>query len=248
MDRLTFRHQLLSIMERKVHWAWPAFTLGRVPRERLHFHFEQEYATYVRDFPVMVGWAFVHCPIAEVRRSLAENLYEEETGGLIAGSPHPELFLEYPRGLGMDVARFNHIELLPAAKRYRDFLDSATQRQGWDVAAAIVTIFVEGTKDDRALFDPSVAVDVPPLEKHPLVKYYGMPVEHLALTKAHRQVEGHHRALAWRAILEYVHPTRRGTVLRAFEEALLQWLLYRDEVAVACGIGLSEAGFYSKAV
>ncbi|MSP41653.1 MAG: hypothetical protein EXR70_24470 [Deltaproteobacteria bacterium] len=248
MDRLTFRHQLLATMDRKVHWAWPAFTSGRVPKERLHYHFEQEYGTYVRDFPVMVGWAFVHCPIAEVRRSLAENLYEEETGGLVAGNPHPELFLEYPRGLGMDVERFKHVELLPAAKRYRDFLDAATQRQGWDVAAAIVTIFIEGTKDDRALFDPSVTVHVPPLEQHPLVKFYDMPVEHLALTKAHRQVEAHHRALAWRAILEYVHPTRRGTVLRAFEEALHHWLLYRDEVAVTCGIGLSEAGIFSKAM
>ena len=116
MDRETFREQLLSVMERKDHWAWPAFTSGRVPKALLHFHFEQEYATYVRDFPVMVGWAYVRCPIAEVRRSLAENLYEEETGGLVAGSPHPKLFLEYPRGLGMDLSRFEHVELLPAAR------------------------------------------------------------------------------------------------------------------------------------
>jgi pyrroloquinoline quinone (PQQ) biosynthesis protein C len=248
MDRLTFRHQLLSVMERKVHWAWPAFTAGQVSRERLHFHFEQEYATYVRDFPIMVGWAYVHCPVAEVRRSLAENLYEEETGGLVAGNPHPELFLEYPRGLGMDLDRFKLIDLLPAAKRYREFLDGATQKQGWDVAAAIVTIFIEGTRDDRALFDPSVKVEVLPLEEHPLVKHYGMAIEHLALTKAHRQVEGHHRTQAWRAILEHVQPTRRGTVVRAFEDALNHWLLYRDEVAVICGIGLSQAGIFSKAV
>ena len=77
-------------MERKVHWAWPHFTSGRVAKERLHIHFEQEYATYVRDFPIMVGWAYVQCPIAEVRRDLAENLYEEETGGIIAGRPHPD--------------------------------------------------------------------------------------------------------------------------------------------------------------
>ena len=94
MDRDTFREQLLAVMERKNHWAWPSFTDGRVAKDRLHFHFEQEYAAYVRDFPIMVGWAYVRCPIAAVRRRLAENLYEEETGGLAAGSPHPELFLE----------------------------------------------------------------------------------------------------------------------------------------------------------
>ena len=84
-----FREAMLQIMERKVHWAWKHFTSGAVPAERLHIHFEQEYATYVRDFPVMLGWAYVQCPVAEVRRDLAENLYEEETGGLIAGKPAP---------------------------------------------------------------------------------------------------------------------------------------------------------------
>ena len=78
MNRETFREQLLGVMERKNHWAWPAFTSGRVPKERLHFHFEQEYATYVRDFPILVGRSYIRCPIAEIRRSLAENLYEEE--------------------------------------------------------------------------------------------------------------------------------------------------------------------------
>ena len=115
-------------MEQKTHWAWPLFGAGKVPRELLHVHFEQEYATYVRDFPVMIGWAYVQCPIAEVRRELAENLYEEETGGLVAKRPHPELFLEYPRGLGMDLSRFTHVEFLPAAARYRALLDEQIGR------------------------------------------------------------------------------------------------------------------------
>jgi len=150
MDRETFREQMLGVMERKKHWAWPMFTSGRVARELLHYHFEQEYETYVRDFPVMVGRAYVRCPIPAIRRSLAENLYEEETGGLVAGSPHPVLFLEYPRGLGMDLKRFEHVQLLPAAERYRAFLEEATQCYGWDIAAAIVTIFVEGNSEERA--------------------------------------------------------------------------------------------------
>ena len=129
-------------MEEKKHWAWKAFTTGTVPRELLHIHFEQEYATYVRDFPVLVGWAYVQCPIPAVRRDLAENLYEEETGGVIAGRPHPELFLEYPRGLGMDLTRFDAVELLPAARAYREALDDLTQRRGWACACAVVTIFI----------------------------------------------------------------------------------------------------------
>src|SRR5690606_7246495 len=172
MDRDAFREALLAIMERKEHWAWPLFTSGEVPRERLHVHFEQEYATYVRDCPVMVGWAYVQCPFPEVRRELVEHVYEEETGGLVAGRPHPELFLEYPRGLGMDLGRFDRVELLPAAARYRELIDELTRRSGWEVSAAVSTIFIEGTAYERGELEEGTArrPDAP-LEEHPLVRH-----------------------------------------------------------------------------
>lgn len=237
MDRDAFREAMLSVMERKVHWAWPAFTSGRIPKERLHIHFEQDYATFVRDFPVMVGWAYVQCPIAEVRRDLAENIYEEETGGLIAGRPHPELFLEYPRGLGMDLARFDAIELLPGSAAYRGALDQYTQHGGWPRACAVMTIFVEGTDHERGEIDPSAPRrPAPPLEQHPLVVHYGLPLEALALTKAHRGVEGSHRAAAWRIVLDHIPASERAGVIAAMEHTLSTWLAYRDDVAHACGL------------
>jgi pyrroloquinoline-quinone synthase len=243
MSRDAFARRLFAVMERKDHWAWPAFTSGMVPRNRLHIQFEQEYATYVRDFPVMVGWAYVQCPIAEVRRALAENLYEEETGGLTAGRPHPELFLEYPRGLGMDLRRFQKIKLLPGAKTYRAFLERAVRRLGWEVAAAVVTIFVEGTKNDRAAIEATASESSSmPLSDHPLVKHYGLGLEHLALTKVHREVEGEHRAAAWAAILDHVAGKKRSAVAASMERALAHWLRYRDEVAAACGIERGRDG------
>ena len=237
MESDQFVEGLLHVMEQKSHWAWPHFTSGKVLRERLHVHFEQEYATYVRDFPIMVGRAYVQCPIAEVRRELAENLYEEETGGLIAGRPHPELFLEYARGLGMDLQRFERVELLPGARRYRDVLDETTERAGWEVAAAVSTLFIEGTQYERGELDENAPRrPAPPLEQHPLVVHYGLSIEHLALTKAHRQVEGSHRAAAWRIIIRHVSAAGRGPVLLAMQAALSAWSGYRDEVAAACGL------------
>jgi len=222
-------------MERKRHWAWSQFTSGKVPKERLHLHFEQEYETYVRDFPVMIGRAYVQCPIAEVRRDLAENLYEEETGGVIAGKPHPELFLEYPRGLGMDLARFDCVQLLPAAARFRAVLDDYTQRHGWAQATAVTTIFLEGTDHERGELDASAPKrPEPPLEQHPLVVHYGLPLDALALTKAHRKVEGSHRAAAWRRILDHVPEAERPAVVAAMEVTLAAWNAYRDEVATTC--------------
>ena len=232
-----FREALLLVMERKKHWAWAQFTSGKVSRDRLHLHFEQEYETYVRDFPVMIGWAYVQCPVAEARRDLAENLYEEETGGSVAGRPHPELFLEYPKGLGMDLTRFARIELGPAARAFRTTLDLHTQRRGWAEACAVTTIFLEGTDHERGELDPNAPKrPAPPLEEHPLVKHYALPIEALALTKAHRKVEGSHRAAAWRILLDHVPVADHANVIAAMEATLAAWLAYRDEVATACGL------------
>jgi pyrroloquinoline quinone (PQQ) biosynthesis protein C len=237
MTRDEFREALLEVMAQKEHWAWPSFTTGKVEKSRLHVHLEQEYAVFVRDFPVLVGRAYVQCPIAEVRRELAENLYEEETGGLHAGRPHPELFLEYPRGLGFDVARFNDVTLLPGAKLYRNTIDALTVSRGWAIAAAVVTIFIEGTAHDRSLFDSkALPRPEPALAEHPLAKHYGLPLESLALTKAHRGVEGEHRLSAWKVMLDHVQEVERPAVVDAMQQTLRAWLRYRDDVAEACGL------------
>jgi pyrroloquinoline-quinone synthase len=238
MDRAAFTEALLGVMEQKEHWAWAEFTQGRVPRHLLHLHLEQEYATYVRDFPVLVARAYVGCPLAEVRRELIENVYEEETGRLGAGRPHPELFLEYPRGLGMDLSRFERVELLPGARAYRAYLDRCTLEAGWEVAAAVTTLFLEGTKFERGeLQGDAPRRPAPPLSEHPLVKHYGLPLEALALTRAHRTVEGGHRRAAWSNLLDHVSEApRQAAVVAAMQGALEHWLRYRDDVATACGI------------
>ncbi|QQR89918.1 MAG: iron-containing redox enzyme family protein [Myxococcales bacterium] len=237
MDKADFKEALLQVMESKQHWAWGLFTSGKVKKEFLHLHFEQEYESYVRDFPVLVARAYVQCPIAEVRRELIENVYEEETGQIAAGKPHPELFLEYPKGLGMDLARFERIELLPEAAAYRQCLDRFTVDNGWVTAAAVTTIFIEGTSYDRGELDPNAQKrPEPDLKEHPLVKHYGLPIESLALTKAHRAVEGSHRAAAWKVVLDFCPQDEQGAVITAMQETLGYWKGYRDAVAKLCGI------------
>jgi pyrroloquinoline quinone (PQQ) biosynthesis protein C len=241
MELAEFKEALLDVMERKAHWAWPLFTSGRVPKSRLHIHLEQEYAVYIRDFSVLIGRAFVQCPIPAVRRELAENLFEEETGKLSRGRPHAELFLEYPRGLGMDLQRFEHPELLPGSAAYRRALDKATLEDGWEVATAVATIFVEGTKYERGELDASSPKrPEPPLSEHPLVKHYGLPVESLALTQVHREVEGDHRASAWHIVLEHVPHDARQRVVDGMQRILEHWLTYRDGVARACGVSRAQ--------
>ncbi|HRI09605.1 MAG TPA: iron-containing redox enzyme family protein [Nannocystaceae bacterium] len=236
MNTPDLREALLSVMERKTHWAWPDFTSGRVPKDRLHVHFEQEYATYVRDFPIFLGRAYVECPVASVRAALAENIYEEETGKLSLGRPHAELFLRYPEGLGMDLGRFANVTLFHESARFRAGIDEATQEQGWEVALAVSTIFLEGNSFERAVLDASApSRPEPPLAEHPLVVHYGLPVSALELTRAHRMVEQGHREAAWRMVLALPAECHAG-VIAAMEEMLDRWLDYRDAVARACGL------------
>lgn len=237
MNRYEFKEGLLRVMERKVHWSWPAFTGGQVAKTLLHIHLEQEYGTYVRDFPILVARAYVQCTVPAVRRVLAENIYERETGGLSGSDSHSVLFLEYPRGLGMNLDRFRHIRLLPAAAHFRALLDEATNGHGSEVAAAVTTIFLEGSEYERGELEPKVErrPRFAPSE-HPLVKYYGLPVQNLVLSRVHRQEEGRHRKAAWHLMLDYASETARPHVLKWMGQVLHAWHSYRDEVAEHCGL------------
>src|SRR5438093_3999093 len=118
-------------MDRKHHWAWPSFSGNTLTKDQLKIHFQQEYAVYVRDFPVFLARIHGQNPPPSVRRMLAENIYEEDTGGLSLGESHPELFLSMMEGLGFPVDSFEAIHLLPASRTYRAWLDRVSENRDW---------------------------------------------------------------------------------------------------------------------
>jgi len=63
-----FRERLLSVMDRKDHWAWTWFAGGTITRPQLKIHFQQEYAVYVRDFPIFLGRVHGKNPPMTVRK------------------------------------------------------------------------------------------------------------------------------------------------------------------------------------
>src|SRR3954452_3580216 len=83
----------LAVMDAKHHVAWPAFTKKGLSKAQLLVHFRHEYQTYVRDFPILLARILGQGPLADVRAALEENIFEEQTGKLALGLPHPELFL-----------------------------------------------------------------------------------------------------------------------------------------------------------
>ncbi len=237
-----FREEILEIMDRKHHWAWPAFADGKVPLDKLKRHFQQEYGVYVRDFPVLLARIHGQNPPPSVRRMLAENIYEEDTGGLSLGKSHPELFLSMMSGLGFSGTDFASVRLLPAARRYRAWLDRMSHNKDWVVGAAALTIFVEGSvKDRKEITEPSSRKTAEEIEsiiqQHTLVKHYGVSPDAMDLIRSHQMVEAGHRHDAYDMVVNHATTrTQQRAVLSSLKRCLSLWSAYRNDVAKLCGL------------
>lgn len=241
MKKSVFLEALLRIMDDKHHWAWEYFSSGRLSNAQLKPHFQHEYAVYVRDFPVFLARILGKNPPFSARHMLARNIYEEETGGLSLGKSHPELFLTMMEGLGFRRRDFEHTDLPPAARTYRAWLDAMSNHRHWVIAAAILTIFVEGSvKDRKEILAPPGKNNPDDVESiislHPLVCYHGVSPGRMDLIRAHQMVEAGHRHDAYDMVVNYTPPALRPSVLAGVKKSLSLWLNYRDAVARACGI------------
>ncbi len=242
LTRSQFRNRLLTIMDQKHHWAWPQFAGSSISKDQLKIHFQQEYAVYVRDFPVLLARIHGKNPPMDVRRMLAENIFEEDTGQLSLGTSHPELFLTMMDGLGFRNGAFGNMTLLPASRRYRTWLDQASMNRNWALGAAVLTIFVEGSINDRQEIEhPSPAKTKRQLEahiqRHPLVRYHGLSPACMDLSRAHQMVENGHRHDAYDMVIEHTHTRRdQDSILTALGKSLRLWLRYRDGIARACNL------------
>jgi pyrroloquinoline-quinone synthase len=238
----TLRERLLAVMDRKHHWAYPALTRPGLTREQLLVHFQHEYLVYVRDFPALLACALgATPPLDDVRGALAENLYEEQTGGLSGTASHPALFLRMMAGLGFPASDFTDGDgrLHDAARRYRAFLWQRASTAPWQAAVALLTVFVEGSVNERAELAGTFVRrhGEAAVREHPLVKHYGCPPEAMELTRAHGQVEGGHRADAWRIVTAHVPDAATAErMVATCEEALAAWSEYRDGVAERMGL------------
>ena len=242
LSSIQFRNHLLSIMAQKHHWAWPYFSGPKVTIEQLKIHFQQEYAVYVRDFPVFLARIHGQNPPLEARKMLAENIYEEDTGKLSLGNSHPELFMKMMEGLGFRPHEFEKIRLLPSTRSYRAWLDRISNSSDWVLGAAVLTIFVEGSVHDRQELlhpvKPKTRKHIhQKISRHPLVRYQGVSSSAMDLIRAHQMVEAGHRHDAYAMVVKNAQGiSQQNAVLQVMKNSLQLWLRYRDGVARACNL------------
>ncbi|MCS6316628.1 MAG: iron-containing redox enzyme family protein [Nitrospira sp.] len=240
MTRTKFLERLLAIMDRKHHWAWPIIMGPGISKTQLKLHYQQEFLVYVRDFPVLLARVHGQNPPPDVRRMLAENIYEEDTGGLSFGRSHPELFNEMMRGLGFDGETFRRAKLLPASARYRGWLEKVTASRDWVVGAAALAVFVEGSIKDRqeiqAPSKPKTEAEIEAyIDAHPLIRHHGIGRQHMDLIRAHQKVEAGQRQDAYTMVVNYAETrSQQNAVLACVTKGLALWMAYRDRIAKAC--------------
>ncbi len=237
-----FRERLFDVISRKQHWSTPYFNGSTTTKAQLNIHFRQEYAVYIRDFSVLLGRLLGKNPPWQMRRQLATTIYEEETGGLSLGKPHQELFLHMMLGLGYPRAEFRDVELLSRSFAYREWLDNICQEEEWIISAAVLTLLVEGSANDREeVFNQNQKKSKGDIEdivlKHPLVVYHGLDPNHMDLVRVREMTEPGHRRIVYDLIVKEAIASGQSTlVLERLEEGLKLWLQYRDGIARACGL------------
>lgn len=235
------KEQLLGVMDQKNHWGWEFLSHKGLSKAQLLVHFQQEYETFVRDFPLLLARVLgrMSSDSETLKRELAENIYEEQAGGLSLkwskGKSHPELFLHMMKGMGYQPKSFQSIELLPTSLAYRCFLDKVSLLDDWRVGAAVLTLFVEGSSKDRERIKSGykeTAALASKIKNHGLVKHYGLPLQYADLIRVHHAVEGGHRKSAWETLLKNIPSHQEDLIVKRMNEALDLWLLFRDGVCL----------------
>jgi len=246
----SLRESLLSVMDQKHHWGWPLITGAQITKQQLLTHFQQEFEVYVRDFPLLLARVLGRMPAekAQLVREFAENIYEEQTGGLSKEfskhKSHPELFLKMMRGLGFAEKDFQKIRLLPTSLAYRSYIDVVTLTQDWRLGAVLLTLFIEGSVEDRARLEKKFANTrslEEKLKNHSLHKFHNLKITDMDLVRSHHAVEGSHRKSAWETLLaEISSPELERQSIDVMNNALDLWLLFRDGICLEMNLENEE--------
>lgn len=121
------------ISERSIlnHPFYQAWTMGEVPQKALELYARQYYP-HVLAFPTYVSNVHANCPDLTTRQEILENLIEEERGP----ENHPELWLRFGEGLGLDRKNIERARPLPKTRQFIDTFVDATRNSSYPAGMA----------------------------------------------------------------------------------------------------------------
>jgi pyrroloquinoline-quinone synthase len=168
-------------------------------------HYAAEYYRHVDAFPRYVSAVHSQAADAAARRVLAENLADEE--GLGPGAtPHPELWLRFAEGLGVDRGR---VESAAGGAAARALVERFFElgRRGYEEGLGALYAY------------ESQVPEVATAKIDGLVRHYGIDDERtLAFFRVHEKADVEHRR-ACEGLLDRIPPGRREATLAAARAA-----------------------------
>jgi pyrroloquinoline-quinone synthase len=162
------------------HPFYVAWTEGKLSKAVLAEYAKQYYA-HVRAFPTYVSAVHSRCEDVSIRQELLENLIEEERGD----ENHPELWLRFAEGLGVEREKVQNAELLDSTKASVARLKGLTQREDFREGLAALYAY------------ESQIPEVAQTKREGLKRFYGISDEravsffrvHEGIDVLHQQVE-----------------------------------------------------------
>ena len=142
------------------HPFYLAWTRGELSREALA-DYAGQYYHHVAAFPTYLSAVHANCDDQPTRRQLLDNLNDEE-----AGSPnHPELWLQFAKGLGVDAAVVRNSEQRDETKNLIDTFRSVCRDRSTAEGLAALYAYesqipeiceskIEGLKKHYGMTDP----------------------------------------------------------------------------------------------
>ncbi len=196
------------------HPFYVAWSRGEVARSTLAGYAEQYYS-FERNFPRYVAGAYARLTDPAARRTLLENLLDEEG----RDPTHPELWLRFAEAIGVPRARVRASRPAPATRRllraYEDLTLHATAPEALGALYAYESIF------------PEVAAE----KARGLAAHYGVRSDRgLEFFRVHTEADVAHSDAERRILKAEIarSPEARRAAIRATERTVGAWWTFLD--------------------
>jgi pyrroloquinoline-quinone synthase len=205
--------QLLRERHLLKHPFYVAWTRGELPIDTLRTYAGQYYH-FESNFPRYVAATYAHLGRSEDRRVLLENLVDEEG----RDPTHPQLWLDFARGLGLSSAA---VRRAPAQPGTRGLLSAYERLTSAGAASALAALY-----SYESIF-PEIAAE----KSRGIRSMYGIrdAAAH-EFFRVHTGADVEH-SRAERGILDRElerHPTMRAVARRSADEAIGAWWKFLD--------------------
>lgn len=194
------------------HPLWFKIQEGRLSRAGLA-GFARQFFLQVVEFPRAVSALHSRCPDLEERRKLAESVYEEETGRLSGSKAHPELFLDFAAGVGLERAEVLAAEPLPSTAALIHWFEYSTK----------ILPFLEGVAAINLAAEGQVVGAFGPFARA-LQKHYGLSETQVAFWDIHELADAEHSDVGDHIVVKHATTDElQGRVRQAVRTSLGMW-------------------------